>query len=301
MPTHFLSARLLAPIAALVMALAPGVPAVAQPVAPAELRREIENLQVENQSLANQVRVLTDQLATLQAEHAAALERLRTVEAENQFLREQGAQAAPPGAAAPTESTEPAATHAPIPEDPLASPASMLAELQRRYNADFGPPADPNMAPSPPPIDTAAPPLTSALRKALDLWCVGQARELRGPIEWRVRFTGLRALDRSDYAAMLTVIDPATGLPIGDTLEVAVPRDQAERLARELGPTGGDVKAPLWVLTGSIIARPRFSADRATAGVFNHPAFVGPYVEFGFELDWEAVALAPPGGDPPSS
>ena len=255
----------------------------------AELRREIDRLQAENASLASQVQALTTRLT--QAQTARDQERSRADQLAAQVtqlveqLRQGGAPAADPD---PTEITPPqpaAPTHAPVPADPLASPASLLAELQRRYAADLAP-TDAN------PTDPAAP-LSGERRRKIDQWCVEQASLIQGPIEWRVRFTDFREAARRDYRALMTVTDPASGLPIGDALDVAVPRTLAERLARELTLGRDPDKAPLWTLTGTLAAAPKLNPDRPTPGVFNHPAFVGPYVEFDFHLTWRNVTVLP--------
>lgn len=268
-------------------------PARAQPVSPAELRREIDRLQAENLRLATQVQTLTTRLseaeeardeASRRAEQLAiAVERLR---GDLQTRNEQINELIPEGTDPPSLDPQ-APTQAEVPADPMASPASLLAELQRRYAADLagGEQHDPA---------AAVPALTPARRKQLDDWCVDQARAVHGPIEWRVRFTDLRQAARNDRRALMTVIDPPTGLPIGPTLEVAVPRALADRLARELGVDGGDDKAPLWTLTGTMTAAPKLNPDRPTPGVFNHPLFVGPFVEFDFGLDWRNVVVVEP-------
>lgn len=264
------------------------VPAAAhaQPASPAELRREIDSLQAENVAQASEIHLLKIQLAAAESESAKRLEEVRLLSLELERLRQQLQTGTPPTTPDPTpsESTDPAAlTHAAIPADPLASPASMLAELQRRYAADLAP-SDAN------PTDPAAP-LTVERRRQLDQWCLEQTGLLQGPVEWRVRFTDFSRPSRREATARMTVIDPTSGLPIGDPLEVAVPRTLADRLERELSLGRDPDKAPLWTLTANLSATPKLNPARPTPGVFNHPAFVGPYVEFAFDLTWRNVNI----------
>lgn len=279
-PIPTLLACLLMPVAASA--------ACAQPVTPAELRREIDTLKADNLRLGAQVETLTTQLESMTAERDAARARADQLAAAVAQLREdlrlRGEQTDDPTTERPEGPAPVAAppTHAPIPEDPMAAPASLLAELERRYAEELGTEhADP------------AARLSAERRRVLEDWCRTQARALRGPIEWRVRFTSLTELRRNERAALMTVIDSDSGLPIGPTIEVAVPRAHADRLARELGLAGGEDKSALFTLTGTLIAAPKVNADRPTPGVFNHPAFIGAYVEFAFDLDWRTLVVVP--------
>lgn len=272
----------------LALLLASG-PSLAQPSSPAELRRKIDELQAENVRLASELQALTLRLQDTEAQRE--LERARAGELERQvakLLDELSRSSGPipqseSGPSDPTPTSVP--TNAPIPADPLASPASLLAELQRRYAADLTP-SDSS------PTDPAAP-LAADRRRQIDQWCAEQSSLLQGPVEWRVRFTDFREAARRDYRARLTVIDPASGLPVGDSIDVAVPRTLADRLERELTLGRDPDKAPLWTLVGALAAAPKLNPDRPTPGVFNHPAFVGPFVEFDFHLNWRSLTVLP--------
>ena len=288
--------RRMLPLLALALAmLAPR--ALAQPVSPADLRREIERLQNENQRLATQALAAEEQareaLARAEAAEARAAELARTVERLEARLAGLDGPFETTPAQQTTEATppDPAAEPAEVPPDPMASPNSLLLELQRRFEADIAPEvADPTQ------------PLSSADRRALTDWCERQARELRGSIDWRVRLWDLRPLGRTDRSAMLVVLDPATDQPIGAPLEVLVPRAPADRLARALEQAEQNTEAPpIWTLRGAIAAAPHVNPERPSAGVFNHPLLVGRFVEFGFELRWNALAEAEPVESPETS
>lgn len=258
--------------------------ASAQPVSPADLRREIEMLQAENQRLATQVQALTARVAEAEAERDVFRERAAESEREIARLRAAGgAETGPTGARAHPEPDRPGPLNpaeASIPADPLASPASLLAELQRRYEADLA-----GLIETPGPGDR----LTPSQRRVLVDWCSAQAREIRGSVEWRVRLRDLRTSGRQERSVMLRVVDPETGRPIGEAIEVAVPRAFGDRVARELAAPGVGPEHS-WTLTGTLAAAPRVNPERPTRGVFNHPLLVGPYVELGFELDWKSLS-----------
>ncbi|MEZ6232607.1 MAG: hypothetical protein R3B68_00300 [Phycisphaerales bacterium] len=289
MTTTALAYRRLLPMLALALAvLTPR--ALAQPVSPADLRREIERLQSENQRLATQALTAEEQareaLARAEAAEARAAELARTVDRLEARLAGLGGpfESTPqPPTTEPTPA-DPAPEPADIPAEPLASPASLLLELQRRFEGDIA--AD---------IADPARPLTTADRRTLTDWCERQARELRGSVDWRVRLWDLRPLGRNDRSAMLVVLDPATDQPIGEPLEVLVPRAPADRLARALEHADeNNGVPPVWTLRGAIAAAPHVNPDRPTEGVFNHPLLVERFVEFGFELRWNALAEAEP-------
>ncbi|MCB9840417.1 MAG: hypothetical protein H6809_02040 [Phycisphaeraceae bacterium] len=287
--TACFTSRRLIPVLTLALALLAPC-ALAQPVSPADLRREIERLQSENQRLATQAQAAEEQareaLARAEAAEVRAAELARTVERLEARLAGLGGpiERVPQQPTSEGAPSEPTAEPAKIPADPMASPSSLLLELQRRFEADIA-------------TDVADPahPLTTADRRTLTDWCERQARELRGSIDWRVRLWDLRPLGRNDRSAMLVVLDPETDQPIGEPLEVLVPRAPADRLARALERADQSNQAPpIWTLRGAIAAAPHVNPDRPTEGVFNHPLLVGRFVEFGFELRWNALGEAAP-------
>ncbi|MEO1718163.1 MAG: hypothetical protein AAFR76_13755, partial [Planctomycetota bacterium] len=64
-----------------------------------------------------------------------------------------------------------------------------------------------------------------------------------------------------------------------EAVDVEVPRLFIDRIEN-------DPRYDRWLLTAVVIAAPRYNDERATRGVFEYPPFVGPYVDFDFELDW---------------
>lgn len=224
----------------------------------------------------------------------AALERIETLEAELADLRNErrGLEARVREAelvlsslrrelAGPGERrVEPRPT-APVPEDPLSSPASLLRELRAQYYERMRSVPDGTGAER------------AAYREEVALWCRLTERSLRGKRTWLVELDDLVPLARDRAVARLTVIDEQTGLPIGDPVDVAVPAKFADRVQRE-------PRYDRWLLTAIVIATPGYNESRLTRGVFEYPPFVGPYVDFDFELDWISLRGWRPGQTEPA-
>lgn len=162
---------------------------------------------------------------------------------------------------------------APVGADPLGSPAALLRELRNRY---FEAVRD---------LPDATDADRESYRQQVALWCRLMNRELRGRRTWLVEFDDVVPLPDGRAVARMTLLDEPSGLLIGDPVDVAVPRKFAER-------AGEDDR---WLLTAVVIAAPAYSEQRLSRGVFEYPPFVGPYVEFDFELDWIALREWRPG------
>jgi hypothetical protein len=162
---------------------------------------------------------------------------------------------------------------APVGDDPLGSPAALLRELRNRY---FEAVRD---------LPDATEADRESYRQQIALWCRLINRELRGRRTWLVEFDDVVPLADGRAVARMTLLDEPSGLSIGDPVDVAVPRKFAERAADE----------ERWLLTAVVIAAPSYSDQRLSRGVFEYPPFVGPYVEFDFELDWIALREWRPG------
>ncbi len=177
---------------------------------------------------------------------------------------------------------EPAEAMAEIPADPLACPASMAAELTRRYERDLGhlPKAGPG----------------SGFEGAAMGWCERMASEIRGRREWLVSIDELRQEPGArDSTARIRVFDELSLLPLGGFEVVEVPARMAARIKAE-------PETALWLLSAEVSADPMYNPSRAERGAFDAPPFVGPHVESGFRLDWiglVATDLVPPGAETP--
>ncbi len=262
---HLLGTTLLA---AVLGAIGPGVrlssaqeaPA-AQPTSPADLllqqideqRRRIEALEAkvgelttERRNIAGSLRQIEGMLANLRAE-------LSTDDAR-----------------------APLVLRAETPSDALASPESLMRELESRYRAEMAG------------MGFASEAERAAYAKKAQLWARLTNRELRGKRSWLVTLEDLASVGPRGQIARMTVLDAVTGLPIGEAVDVAFPAKFLERFNR-------GTRSGRWVLTSIVIARPVFNESRLTPGVFEFPPYVGPMMEFGFELDWYALSAWEPG------
>lgn len=163
-----------------------------------------------------------------------------------------------------------------VPSEPLASPESLLRELRSRYAA--------HMAGMDPATDAER----TAYAEKARLWARLTQRELRGKRSWLVTLDDLAPVGTQGHVVRMAVLDERTGFQIGEALDVGFPAKFLERFAR--GSRSGR-----WVLTSVVIARPVFNESRVNPGVFEFPPFVGPMMEFDFELDWYALSAWEPG------
>ncbi len=255
-------------IAVLIWALAPGVciaqgqaEPTAQPAAPAELH--LEQLEMQRQ----RIELLEQRVSQLTTERRNIAGTLRQIEGMLAGLR----------AEMDTDhSRSPMVMRAETPSDALASPASLMRELGIRYRAEMA-----GMA-----FATEAE--RGAFAKKAQLWARLTNRELRGKRSWLVTLNDLASVGARGYVVRMTVLDEATGLPIGEAVDIGFPTKFLERFER--GSRSGR-----WVLTSIVIARPVFNESRVTPGVFEFPPYVGPMMEFDFDLDWYALSAWEPG------
>lgn len=213
----------------------------------------------------------------LEAELARTRQELRTAQALIETLREEVARLqAEVRELRGEDLPEPRAD---VPLDPLASPASMTAELIRRYQRDL-----------------AHLPKNESFAEEAEAWCELTSRKIRGRRDWLISIDDLTPqISSRDSTARIRVFDPVSLLPIGEFQMVAVPARFASRVAAE-------PEAALWTLTAEVAADPTYNPARPTRGVFDAPTFVGPYIETGFTLEWVGItatdlqpATTPPG------
>jgi hypothetical protein len=81
----------------------------------------------------------------------------------------------------------------------------------------------------------------------------------------------------------MTALD-TDGQPLGRPSIETLPALLARRVNAQPDET--------WVVTGTLIAEPIYSERRFDQGTFNHPPFVGPYIEFDYELQMRGLKLA---------
>ncbi len=221
---------------------------------------------------------LRREIASLRERLAKAEERIRHLEAERDALlgqlaeaRKNARQAGGAGEQAPAEEL------APVPADPFASPASMLQELRKRYEIAF---ADL-------PHDTD--PAIEAYKRDVQAWCRNVARGLRGRGQWIVQVLKLAEIphDRRSFEAQLRVIDPASGLPIGQPFRATIDASDARQIERLKD------RFRFWKASVVVAAAPRYNEQRIDEGVFEHPPFVGRYCDFGIQMDFRRFVGVP--------
>ncbi|MCC6284507.1 MAG: hypothetical protein IT439_04270 [Phycisphaerales bacterium] len=208
--------------------------------------------------LRQQVAALEERCATLQRDYDAV---------RAQLLAAQQTIAAMPKGLPATQ--PPAERVAPVPEAPMASPASLLAALQRMHHEQFDPPATFKSE--------------DERRSAIEKWCKTLSREMKGRPIWVVTISDLRETTAGRHEATFRVMDDELDLPVGGPFVLEIPRAFVPRVR------DGAAKFDRWILTLEFRAAPRFNADRVDEGVFNVPAFVGAFAEFGFEVEFKTL------------
>jgi hypothetical protein len=231
-----------------------------QTVSPRELLAENERLTAEVRQGRATIEQLESELSVLRNERRGLLARVRDAEQVLRSLRLELE------AASLEEQSTGDVSRAPAPDDPLASPASLLRELRSRYFESMRGVPD----------STAAE--RAEYKQRVALWCRLTNRELRGRRTWLVELDDLIPLRGGRAVARMSVIDEASGLPIADAIDVEVPRRFIDRVEN-------DPRYERWLLSAVVIAAPKLNEDRATRGVFEYPPFIGPYVDFDFEID----------------
>lgn len=244
----------------LLMALAPGA-ICAQPRTPAELIEENRALRDELEAARSRVAVLEAQVAQLLAERRGLEGTLGRAENLISSLRRSLGE---------TDVPPPPQRIASVPEDPLASPASMLRELRSRYHVEM----------LGVPMETADE--RAAYIRRVKLWCRLTNENLRGKRTWLVTLEDMAPMGRDALVVRMHVHDPATGLPIGEAFDVQFPKRFKDQFTR--GTRSGK-----WEVTSIVIAKPVFNEHRLSRGVFEYPTMIGPMVEFDFELNWEGL------------
>lgn len=238
----------------------------------ADLRREVDRLSAELEKSARETQTARDEVVAVARERDALAARIKQAEAELIKLRRQvGVLREEYRTRAP----------GPIPTDPLASPFSLVSELQRRYDHELAS------------LPSDTPEQQSAYAGAARAWCERMSGELRGRAEWLLEIDQIEQLRDGSYEARISVVDEATMLPIGDPIRREIPNRIAKQIMRR-------PEVEVWRTDLLVIARPKFNPNRQRPGVFNMPLFIGPMVEFGIELDWRRVLAVepPPIGDP---
>lgn len=214
-------------------------------------------------------------IADLEQELAAAKRRIAELEAELARV------AAPPGA--PGAPAPPSADELP-PEAALLSPAHFVRFLRESYVREIGPTL---------PEDLRGGLPTAALRN-LERWVAAKNREWRKPVKWPARIV---EIVRSGTTGTVTVaiLDPNTGDQIGDPILVRLDDRQLRRIDQAM------LRQPppdRWVLSGVFAPSAAVASNRLQPGLFDSPPFIGPGVEFRYQV--QADSLAPTANERPA-
>lgn len=232
------------------------------------LRQRVDQLEAQLDRSRQTIEVLTEQIEELNGE----MRRLRT------RLERSG------GGEAMEEDTGEAAAEEPSfaevdLEAPLASPESMIASLQATYAEALSGRA----------FDTDGD-LGRYVRE-VRRWARDQRRRVRGDAEWLIEVTAVLNDDPGGVEVEYRVVDQETLLPYSERLfTLELPARVSRFFLRS-------ADRPLWLVRGMVRAEPRVELEREEAGFFDFPAFIGPFAEFGFELEVDAMARWPREGE----
>lgn len=225
--------------------------------------------------LRRENQALRAQLQDTEAELDAAREQIRELEAEIRRLNAE-LQAERSGRSTPAPPVEPEVT---VDEsEPAATPRALLRTVQETYqerfeDMDLGEPGSPERA--------------SYLRN-LSRWANQINRQYREQVNWHARFIETVPV-QGNPAIRIVAIDPITHVELGDEF---IARIASRPLARRLESQLERQRDNIFQFRGVLHPQVQVNERRETAGTFNKPPFVGPFVEF--VLGAEITAVMPP-------
>jgi hypothetical protein len=235
-------------------------PALAQPEkSPADLRAE-------NDRLRERISQLESQVSSLQED----IERKdRLIDQLRDAIRKaRSAGGSSEGEAAGTDESapeEPAREVAPVPDDPFASPASMVRHLQAEYTKQFG---DPDLS------DQRA---RQQYLRDLRGWARDAGRGATGPVEWRVKVLELADAQGSAVDATVERIDQQSGLPFGDAFTVKITGRNVARVKE--GGVGS-----ILVLDGVLRSEIKVDESVTDEASAAEGAYIGPCAVYTFDV-----------------
>ena len=235
-----------------------------------ELRRENARLRERVAELEATVAAREASIASLER---AMIELRREIASLQAALQGVGTGTAPTTAPPPTTVAEP--EFAELPTDRFGAPEAMLAFTVESFNEAFGA-AVPDFGPEG--EDATARRLHM---QELKRWARRVTRQEASPVEWTIEVVRLDELDR-DGELQFRVVHPGSKLPYSDRVFLASIEGAMYRsLMREDEPLSEGV----WILEGRARITPEIEPALEQPLAFDVPPFVGPYVEFGFDLD----------------
>ena len=264
-------------------------------MSPAELRRELVEQRSRAERAEREVARLTREKEELEQRVAELESRVAELVEEVSALEE----AAGPRRVQPSRVTEPnpggasgggqatgdgqpgqGGSSGRVPTNPLGSPSSLFFAMQLSYEDAIEEATDAGETLS-----------AREQQRVAERWVRRVRGDIRGTAEWLVRLspapTPSDPSGETGRTAMLRVIDPSNMGTIGSPIRVVVPR----RYRDEARETDAD---QLWDLRVRLSASPVYNPERERAGPFNFPLLIGPYAEFGFDLDWQSLREVTP-------
>lgn len=223
----------------------------------AAIAQSMNDLRRDNERLRQRIEELEAQLAQARA----IIERLErtTAQLRNELRGSDGSEASGEEGGAAIRET------APVPGDPFAAPEAMYQHLLDRHQEEVVEAED-----------AKAPDIRSP-EQAARRWARIVSQRVRQPVEWTIRVLELSETEGRDYRARVEVLDPASGLPIGDPFEITLRMREASRIQEQ----------PLqerWILSGVFGASPRVVSDEEQSRLFGKPRMIGERIEFGWEF-----------------
>lgn len=251
-----------------ILALACCLLALASPGAIAQNDQSRINLQRENDQLRERVQQLEARIGQLERENASLkteVERLRNAASP----KAPGAPATPgaPGNVPTTTDIVPLES-----QDALASVDALALALQSDYAKVF---ADRSFDQS----DSERTKYIQDVRK----WTRDVERQFKGNVEWTIRLDKEHLPSSPEQPIPFWVIDAQSGRLLHNK---PVKHGFASRIASRLLEDTDDV---VWNIRGQLAAKPTTNAERFERGMLDYPLFIGPFAEFGYELDVRSV------------
>jgi len=242
-------------IAMLAGAALPAAEAVGQ--SERELRREVERLRERNRELERELEAARRQIKSLES----AIERLNNRLSE---LRDQR-----------PDSADDESEEVTIDESvPHASPRALFRAVVESYEEAVGDTE----------IGEDGDRQRSLYIRAVERWRARANREYRSTIDWHVRVLESEET-RGGYRLTVAAVDPTTDVQLGDSFTIDLPRRQARRY-EQLVERG---QAEKLRVRGVLVPEIQVNADRRDPGPFNVPPLIGPFAEFGFRIDPNAM------------
>ena len=222
-----------------------------------------------------EIRALNDEIQRLREQVRELMDRLSAAQEEIVSLRQQLASAESPSEEADSSASS-EFDELSIPEDqPLASPDAALLALQASYEKQVNPES------------LATERERADVLRRVRRWMPRANREFTGPVEWACEIRAIERLRTGAVYLTVVVIDPVTGAARSRPHVVEI----SKRIASGLDRIPRDEPA---LLGGVFRLDLVLNEDREEPGLFNDPALVGPFVEFGFEIVVRSISSVPP-------